>query len=84
VARPAAEGRAAIKQTTLDDLPDLEQGMQMDNPDVRLLLRDAGLQYSAGQLFAGLMTMARDEVLEMVVSEDEETYQLSSSAHYAK
>jgi hypothetical protein len=84
VARPATEGRAAIKQTTLDDLPDLEQGMETENPDVRLILQDAGLQYSAGQLFAGLMTLARDEVLEMGMSEDERTYQLSSSIHYAK
>ena len=84
LARPAAEGRAATKQTTLDDLPDLEQGMQTENPDVRLLLQDAGLQYTAGQLFTGLMTLAKDEVLEMVMSEDEQTYQLSSSIHYAK
>jgi hypothetical protein len=82
VTAPRAGERAATKQTELDDLPDLDAGMQTDSPDVRLILREAGLQYTGPQLFAALMTLLRDGVIEMEMSDDEQTYQLCSSTHY--
>ncbi len=56
--------------------------METDNPDVRLILREAGMQYTGPQLFDALITLLRDELIEMEISDVERTYQLSSSTHY--
>jgi hypothetical protein len=82
---PATEGRRAIAQTSLDQLPDVADGDGLSR-DVRSILGDAKmtekLEITSAMLFGALESLVEDRLLVIELSEDGNDYHLYSAVRY--